>query len=162
MCYKKVLSAQQSMTYITILYNRNNVNVLLLTSFILWTHAIITTGTGKYQLYTCTTAYWNPAWLVQSTKYINRIIKLSSLIRKLLDNASPVLKTTGTFDIYTFHNIAKTTANSFLSSIPHTNQRYCKSLNGIIHSTTELGRNNSWLQNPGKTWKCKDMQCTAC
>ena len=30
----------------------------------------------------------------QSTKYINRIIKLSSLIRKLLDNASPVLKTT--------------------------------------------------------------------
>jgi len=97
-----------------------------------------------------------------STKYINRNIKLSSLIHRLLDNASPVLKTTGTFDLYTFHNMAKTTANSFLSSIPNTNQRYYKSVNGIIHSKTALGRNNSWLQNPGKPWKCKDMQCTAC
>lgn len=94
MCYMKVLPTQQSLTYITILYNRNNVSVLLLTSFLSWTHAIITYGTGKYQLYTRTTAFWNPAWLVLSTKYINRIIKLSSLIRKLLDNASPVLKTT--------------------------------------------------------------------
>jgi len=77
-----------------------------------------------------------------SIKYINRNIKLSSLIHRLLDNASPVLKTTGTFDLYTFH-MAKTTANSFLSSIPNTNQRYYKSVNGIIHSKTALGRNNS-------------------
>jgi len=35
LCYIKILSVQQSLTYITVLYNRNNVNVLLLTSFIL-------------------------------------------------------------------------------------------------------------------------------
>ena len=84
-----------------------------------------------------------PSVASTSTKYINRNIKLSSLIHRLLDNASPVLKTTGTFDLYTFHNMAKTTANSFLSSIPNTNQRYYKSVNGIIHSKTALGRNNS-------------------
>jgi hypothetical protein len=83
MCYIKVLSTQHSLTHITTLYNRNNVNVLLLTSFLFWTHAITTTGTGKYQLYTCTTAFRNPAWLVLSIKYINRIIKLSSLFHKV-------------------------------------------------------------------------------
>jgi len=35
LCNIKVLSVQQSLTYITVLYNRNNVNVLLLTSFVL-------------------------------------------------------------------------------------------------------------------------------
>jgi hypothetical protein len=66
-CNLKVISAQHSLIYITILYNKNNVTVLLVTSFLLWTHAIIITGTVKHQRYTMHHCILKPSMV--STKY---------------------------------------------------------------------------------------------